>query len=137
MSQSPIIESVGETRILPYAVERLSENNFLVTGYFGGWAFLSLSELRLLREESIHGAEGLYKKLLQSGIIINAKGEIISSLCKSPSASLDEYQPCPKSTSHELLQKRLLSLMGTADYIFEGNRIMSHQNSSSLTKANQ
>lgn len=73
----------------------------------------------------------------QSGIIINAKGEIISSLCKSPSASLDEYQPCPKSTSHELLQKRLLSLMGTADYIFEGNRIMSHQNSSSLTKANQ
>lgn len=81
----------------------------------------------------------------EAGIVINAKGEVISSLCKAPQASLDDYQPCPKTAAHDHLQKRLLSLMGTADYIFEGNRIKSHistdskslQNSSSLTKGNQ
>lgn len=71
----------------------------------------------------------------QSGIIINAQGDIITSLCKEPTAPLDNYQPCPKTASHHILQKRLLSLMGTSDYLFEGNRIMSFPKNSPLTKA--
>lgn len=71
------------------------------------------------------------------GIIINAKGEIITSLCKELSAPLDNYKPCPKTDLHTLLQKRLVSLMGTTDYLFEGNRLMSFQKTSSLTKAQQ
>jgi His-Xaa-Ser system radical SAM maturase HxsB len=60
-----------EDRILPYATEKLNNDNFLVTGYFGGWTFLSEEELDSLKSESFHKNSDLYTKLKNAGIIIN------------------------------------------------------------------
>jgi len=66
----------------------------------------------------------------QFGIIINAKGEIINNLCKDSNGT---YQPCQKSTSHESLKIKLNSLMGTADYLFENNKMNSQRTSNSTS----
>jgi len=62
-----------QARILPYATEPIAKGRILVTGYFGGWAFLSEDELRLLRTEDIHSSMRLYAKLRDAGIIINGE----------------------------------------------------------------
>ncbi len=54
-----------------------------------------------------------------SGVILNAKGEVIISLCKDQTT---QYHPCPLTSSHEMLRKKFTSLMGTADYLFEFNK---------------
>jgi len=58
----------------------------------------------------------------QYGVIINAKGSIVTGLCKTTSLQQEEYTSCPVTAQHERLKLKLLSLMGTADYIFETNR---------------
>src|SRR3989344_3304029 len=62
-----------ETRILPYAVEELGNGNFLVSGYFSGWAILPESEFSLLKSGDFSENPALYEKLEDSGIIINSR----------------------------------------------------------------
>ena len=59
-----------KTRILPYAAEKLSNDKFIVTSYFGGWIFLDEQEFCLLRSNTFFENEILYSKLKESGIII-------------------------------------------------------------------
>jgi uncharacterized protein len=73
MAASPVAQSIDETRILPYATEPITEDKVLVTGYFGGWTFLSPNELQCLKEERINESAELYGKLRDSGIIINGE----------------------------------------------------------------
>ncbi len=56
-----------------------------------------------------------------SGIIINPKGQIITSLCRTDKSS-NKLEPCPQDRSHLNLQKRLTSLMGVSDFIYEQER---------------
>ncbi|MBI2134882.1 radical SAM protein [Candidatus Woesearchaeota archaeon] len=60
-----------ETRILPYAYERLSSGKFVVTGYFGGWVLLSEEGLDSLKSEDFYENKDLYEKLKNSCIIID------------------------------------------------------------------
>lgn len=55
----------------------------------------------------------------QAAIIIGDKGDIKESFCKQPAGA---YIDCPINLTHEELRKRLTSLMGTADFIFEQER---------------
>ncbi|MEY4617023.1 MAG: hypothetical protein RJB66_1983 [Pseudomonadota bacterium] len=53
------------------------------------------------------------------GIIVSPKGEIVNPLCRTPDFKIEN---CPKNDLHELARKRLLSLIGTADLLFERDR---------------
>lgn len=60
----------------------------------------------------------------KQGIILSPKGEILNSLCRT----VDElnqhrkYELCPRRPEHEQLRKRVVSLMGVSDFIFENER---------------
>ncbi len=53
------------------------------------------------------------------GIIISPSGEIVTSLCRKNDGKLEA---CPLETTHEKLRKHLVSMMGSADFIFEKQR---------------
>ena len=64
---------VKNNRILPYAIERLGNDKFLVTGYFGGWTLLSKEELSYLKSKRFYDQPELYSKLKDAGIYINSE----------------------------------------------------------------
>lgn len=70
MQQKPEFRDT-ETRILPYAAEKLGNGAYVVSSYFGGWAFLSEEELRELKSENFYENNELYGKLKDAGIIVD------------------------------------------------------------------
>jgi phosphoglycerol transferase MdoB-like AlkP superfamily enzyme len=78
-----------------------SLGNDLLNPHYSPWAFHGPSWTSFDREH---------------GVIISPNGAIVSSLCFNPGGRLES---CPISPAHEVLRKRLVSMMGTADFIFE------------------
>lgn len=58
------------------------------------------------------------------GVIISPKGNMVASLCRGKE---NRFEACPIGTSHEKLRKHLISMMGTADFIFEKQRQEKYQ----------
>lgn len=54
-----------------------------------------------------------------NGVILNPKGHLLSPICKNEQGV---FTPCEKTPTHEQLRRRLISLMGTSDFIFEYER---------------
>jgi phosphoglycerol transferase MdoB-like AlkP superfamily enzyme len=60
------------------------------------------------------------------GAIVSPKGHLVASLCWM--TAQQEFQACTAGPEHENLRKRLVSLMGTADFIYEHERRLNLEN---------